>query len=830
MGNWRRPPDQATTTLVLNLDTTAPGVAGRLGNLYFTMFNLRRALQRDAQSLAKQYWGAKDERDALGWKAVAERLGISRSKFEARARRHFQSAGWASEHVSAALVSHMADGVFENLTRHLWSDASGKRHGPLHVTPYHEFATITGRARSHTTANKWETFRLYGSLQGHLDAYRHPNLAAGTSVEQVLAMGAGHQVARQRRSRPPAPQRWPHYQGPLVMVFAGGPTSTQPEMVLPVLVPTGSSRWGRLAHFLNDPDTWHKIDLVRRPDANRPGGWRYEMHLLVLNDGYRSPRVRDQLASAPRDRVACVDVNVSNLSVASRNLTMTSLKSTVVKVTEIEHERLVREALQNRRRQRSLDRSRRATNVAQYQKSQAQVRRDQRRAEQGLSEVTTLPRGARLMRTKEKPIQAYRCDSLSHQYAHLRTIHGARARAASITKGQAAWAISRELITIHGPNWIVEDCHLPTWSRSWGNAMAISAPGMVTSALAATCAELNGSYTKVSTATTALSSTCLCGARVKKDLGERVHRCASCGLVGDRDLVSAALGTCVTPVSYTHLDVYKRQRLVYGRMTGYGQQGPLSLRAGHDINYIAVSGALWPIGRAGEKPVVPLNLVGDFGGGALFLAFGVVSAVLCARDTGEGQVVDAAMVDGSASMMAMTHALLNSGNWHEERGVNLLDSGAPFYEVYETSDHGYVAVGAIEAKFYVALLEGLGLDGADLPAQMDRAQWPAMKERFAGLFAARTRDEWTAAFADLDACVAPVLSPREAAHHPYNTEREVFATDDVVQPRPAPRFSRTPGAISRPPRAAGSGTREGLASWGIGDERQSALREAGAFG
>ena len=278
-------------------------------------------------------------------------------------------------------------------------------------------------------------------------------------------------------------------------------------------------------------------------------------------------------------------------------------------------------------------------------------------------------------------------------------------------------------------------------------------------------------------------------------------------------------------------DVRRRNaRLVYGRMTGYGQQGPLSLRAGHDINYIAVSGALWPIGRAGEKPVVPLNLVGDFGGGALFLAFGVVSAVLCARDTGEGQVVDAAMVDGSASMMAMTHALLNSGNWHEERGVNLLDSGAPFYEVYETSDHGYVAVGAIEAKFYVALLEGLGLDGADLPAQMDRAQWPAMKERFAGLFAARTRDEWTAAFAALDACVAPVLSPREAAHHPYNTEREVFATDDVVQPRPAPRFSRTPGAISRPPRAAGSGTREGLASWGIGDERQSALREAGAFG
>jgi hypothetical protein len=547
-GNWRRPPDQATTTLVLNLDTTSPGVAGRLENLYFTMFNLRRALQRDAQSLAKQYWAAKEERDSLGWKVVAERLGISRSGFADRARRHFQCAGWASDHVSAALVQHMSDGVFENLTRHLWSDASGKRQGALHVTPYHQFATITGRARSHTTANKWETFRLYGSLQGHLDAYRHPDRGVET-VEQVLALGAGLPVVRQRRSRPPSSERWSLYRGPFVMVFAGGPTSHQPEMVLPVLVPTGSGRWARLAHFLNDRDTWHKIDLVRRPDPNRAGGWRYEMHLLVLNDGYHSPRVRDQLAAAPRDRVACVDVNVSNLSVTSRNHELTSLETTVVKVSEIERERLVREVLQRRRRQRSLDRSRRATNVAQYQKSKAQVRRDQRRAAHGLSEVTTLARGARRMRTKEKPIQAYRRDTLSKQYVHLRTIDAARARATSITKGQAAWAISRELIAIHGPHWIIEDCHLPTWSRSWGKAMAISAPGMVTCALAATSAELNGSFTKVSTATTALSSTCLCGAKVRKVLGERVHRCASCGLVGDRDLVSAALGTCVTPAT-----------------------------------------------------------------------------------------------------------------------------------------------------------------------------------------------------------------------------------------------------------------------------------------
>ena len=278
-------------------------------------------------------------------------------------------------------------------------------------------------------------------------------------------------------------------------------------------------------------------------------------------------------------------------------------------------------------------------------------------------------------------------------------------------------------------------------------------------------------------------------------------------------------------------DVRSRNtRLVYGRMTGYGQEGVLAQRAGHDINYIAVSGALWPLGRAGERPTPPMNLVGDFGGGALFLAFGVLAAVISARTSGEGQVVDAAMVDGSASLLAMTHSLLNSGYWLEERGVNILDTGAHFYEVYETSDQRYVAVGAIEAKFYVELLAGLGLTQETLPAQMDRSSWPEMKTRLSTIFATKTRDEWTEVFADVDACVTPVLSPREAARHPYNTERQVFGVDDVVQPQPAPRFSRTPGAIVRPPGAAGSGTREGLASWGIDDERQVALREAGAFG
>jgi len=278
-------------------------------------------------------------------------------------------------------------------------------------------------------------------------------------------------------------------------------------------------------------------------------------------------------------------------------------------------------------------------------------------------------------------------------------------------------------------------------------------------------------------------------------------------------------------------DVWARnKRLVYGRMTGYGQEGPLSARAGHDINYIAVSGALWPVGRAGERPVPPMNFVGDFGGGALFLVFGVMSAVFAAQRSGEGQVVDAAMVDGSASMMAMTHSFMNSGYWLEERGVNILDSGAHFYDVYETKDQRYVAVGAIEAKFYAELLVGLGLSANDIPAQMDRAQWPTMKEKFAALFLTKTRDEWTEIFEDRDACVTPVLSPSEAAHHPYNTARRVFSIQGAVQPEPAPRFSKTHAEIGQPPRAAGSGTREGLKSWGVSDEQFTTLRAAGAFG
>ena len=273
----------------------------------------------------------------------------------------------------------------------------------------------------------------------------------------------------------------------------------------------------------------------------------------------------------------------------------------------------------------------------------------------------------------------------------------------------------------------------------------------------------------------------------------------------------------------------RNARLVYGRMTGWGQEGPLAGRAGHDIDYIALSGALWPIGRAGDRPVPPLNLVGDFGGGGMLLAFGLVAGLLEAQRSGTGQVVDAAMVDGSASLTTMLHGLRHAGGWRDERGVNLLDSGAPFYEVYETAEGGFVAVGAIEPQFYAALLAGLGLDERDLPAQMDRDRWPETKARFAAIFLTRTRSEWEARFDGTDACVSPVLSPAEAAAHPHQRARGTFVeVAGVVQPAPAPRFSRTPGAVRRPPPAPGADTDEALSAWGIAPDRVAALRAAGA--
>ena len=275
----------------------------------------------------------------------------------------------------------------------------------------------------------------------------------------------------------------------------------------------------------------------------------------------------------------------------------------------------------------------------------------------------------------------------------------------------------------------------------------------------------------------------------------------------------------------------RNKRLVYGRMTGWGQDGPMASMAGHDIDYIAIGGALWSLGRADSAPVPPLNLVGDFGGGGMLLAFGMVAALLEAARSGEGQVVDAAMVDGAATLMTMIHAFHRHGLWNDERGANMLDTGAPFYEVYETSDGKWMAVGGIEAQFYTELIRGLGLGGdTSLPSQMTRDQWPSMKVRFAEIFRSKTRDEWSAIFDGTDACVVPVLSPWEAHLHPHNVARSTFVeVNGTVQPAPAPRFSRTPSSISKPPSPPGADTISALVEWGVPQDAVKKLRQSGAL-
>jgi alpha-methylacyl-CoA racemase len=273
----------------------------------------------------------------------------------------------------------------------------------------------------------------------------------------------------------------------------------------------------------------------------------------------------------------------------------------------------------------------------------------------------------------------------------------------------------------------------------------------------------------------------------------------------------------------------RNPRLVYGRMTGWGQDGPYASTAGHDINYIALAGALDPIGRAGQPPTPPLNLVGDFGGGGMMLAFGVACGIIEARTSGEGQVIDAAMVDGAASLMTMTHGFRAMGVWNDERGTNMLDTGAHFYDVYETADGRYVSIGSIEPQFYAELLRLTGLEGEDLPWQLDRAHWPAMKERLADIFRSKTRDEWCALMEGTDVCFAPVLSIPEAVAHPHNVARGTFVeVAGVPQPGPTPRFARTPADVPSPPAHPGQHTDDVLARAGFDADRIAKLRASGA--
>ncbi|MGA5192092.1 hypothetical protein [Streptomyces exfoliatus] len=416
---WKKPDDERVSVMVLPLAVTAPSDLARLEKLFGSMWSIKRAVQRDARARVDAYWAARHERDRDGAKAVRQRLGLSREALERCAYKHLEASGHLKHHTSKALAMHMADEVWNGVQRHLFPDATGRRSGRPKTGSRCAFTRIPGRARSHTTDRKWETFRLVGDLHGHTVAYtgggRHP-VQQPRRMPVPAAPSGTVPTGKTTASGKPGTRKatWWDHAGSLAVVFAGGPCSGRGDLVLPVRIPQQPGQWARVEHFLANPGRWHKVDLVRRRKASAPGGWVYEAHLMVLGPGYTAPAVRAMRErAAALDRIGGVDGNVSNVSVvslpASLDPTEGGPASTELTLSPKERALLEREAKKRRGRARALERSRRSTNTAQYGLSKRQIRRAQRRADQGLmSKAVSVPGGARAARVDGVPKQAFR--------------------------------------------------------------------------------------------------------------------------------------------------------------------------------------------------------------------------------------------------------------------------------------------------------------------------------------------------------------------------------------------------------------------------------------
>jgi hypothetical protein len=541
--------DGPVSVIRLELDASDPTVLGRVERQWKAVFRLRRALQRDAAHRCRAYWAAHRERrrDPAG---LRERLGLTRKAMEAAAKAHIEASGWMRDHLTKALGLHVADEVWESVDRHLFPDSSGRRHGPPRVGSWSEFTRIPGRARSHTKSKPvWETYRLAGTLDGHLNTYRHPRLPAEITTGAAAACRPTGSSILSEPARLPAPMRpasgsWAAHDGALAVVFTGLPAG---DLVAPVRLPHGSGQWAHLCHFLADPSVWHKIDLVRVRDRKAPRGWWYYAHLLTHQAGYQSVSTRQRRAQIPAARRAGVDANVSNLALASfpedrpEQLVVDQLACT--REQQIAADRAARKA---RARQKALDRSRRNTNSDQYGPSPRQAARADRRAAAALAPKRVLnPGGARHARADGVPLRGYRHDTLSLRYHHIRSDHGAEARRASQAKHARAAEVAARIVAAHGNHLTVEDCRISTWARLWGKRIALFSPGMLVTALGAECAATGGRLHRAGARSTALSQHCPCGARVPKTLAQRTHHCGECGLVADRDITSAMLAACV---------------------------------------------------------------------------------------------------------------------------------------------------------------------------------------------------------------------------------------------------------------------------------------------
>lgn len=525
--------DGPVSVIRLELDLSDERARQRLERQWSAVFRLRRALQRDAQHRCRAYWAAYRERRADP-KALRERLGLSRKGVGAAAKAHIERSGWMRDHLTKAVGLHAADEVWQTVDRHLFADTSGRRQGPPRIGSWWDFTRIPGRARSHTkTSPVWETYRLVGTLDGHLKAYRHRTLPASVSTAAAAAArttGASILAQPTRLAAParPASGKWADHIGVLAVVFTGLPGG---DLVLPVRLPQGAGQWGHLTHFLVDPVMWHKIDLVRVRDRKAPGGWRYYAHLLTHQAGYQSPGTRSRRTAIAAARNAGVDANVSNLSVASFPDGHPELL-VIDRITcdAAQQQAATRAAKRSRDRQRALDRSRRNTNADQYGSSVRQHKRAQRRAAKGLpAKHITNPGGARHARADRAPLRAYRYDGLSGRYQRIRADHTAEARNARQAKCARANEVAARIVATHGNTITVEDCSISTWARLWGKGVALFSPGMLVAALKRECEATGGRLDRAGIRSTALSQHCLCGTRVSKTLAQRTHHCPHVG-------------------------------------------------------------------------------------------------------------------------------------------------------------------------------------------------------------------------------------------------------------------------------------------------------------
>ncbi|MCJ0875319.1 transposase, partial [Streptomyces sp. AP-93] len=553
---WKKPDDGQVSVMVLPLSVTDPADLARLEKLFGAMWAVKRAVQRDARAKVDAYWTAFHEREHDDAKAVRQRLGLSREAVERCAYKHLEDSGHLKHHASKALAMHMADEVWNGVQRHLFPDATGKRHGRPKTGRWHGFTRIPGRARSHTAERKWETFRLVGTLHGHVMAHtdggRHTFAQprrTGVPEAPSGVVPTGNTTASGKPGTRKA--TWWDHTGPLAVVFAGGPDSGRGDLVLPVRIPQRPGQWARVEHFLSNPGRWHKVDLVRRRKTSAPGGWVYEAHLMILGPGYTAPSVQQMRRQASAlNRIGGVDGNVSNVSIVSLPATLDPADgtpaSTEITLSPEEQALLEREAKKRRGRARALERSRRAMNTAQYGLSKKQIRRAEQRAAKGLEpKAVSVPGGARVARVDGVPKQAFRRDRLSTEYRELRARQAEAAASAAEHRRHRARLLAREIIAAHGPVLVVEDCDIRTWYRLWGKRLSQTTPGLLISALERECQAAGGRLVRASTWSTALSQHCLCGERIKKTLRDREHKCTACGLTGKRDLVSAVLASFV---------------------------------------------------------------------------------------------------------------------------------------------------------------------------------------------------------------------------------------------------------------------------------------------